>query len=364
MKRVLFLLHIAPPVHGSAIVGKYIKESEQINHTFQASYINLLASKSVNESGKINFGKLFGFVSLWIQLLKEIIHKKPALCYFALTTTGAAFYRDVLLILLLKVFKVKLVYHLHNKGISANQKYWIQQYLYQFVFKNSKVILLSKYLYSDIAQFVSKEQVRYCPNGIPETNKDLATSKPTKKVEILFLSNLIASKGILLLLAACNILKNKNLAFQCTIIGNEGDVSAEQLREKVKELNLEEFVSYDGPKYGAEKDQAYRQADIFTLPTYQECFPLVLLEASQYGLPIVSTIEGGIQEIVEDGTNGYIVPQKNIAQLASKLEILIRNEALRDKMGQAGSIRFKQYFTLKKFENRIVSILNQITSPI
>ena len=55
-----------------------------------------------------------------------------------------------------------------------------------------------------------------------------------------------------------------------------------------------------GRKYGEEKERLFRESDIFVFPTYYdiECFPLVLLEAMQYGLPCVNTDEGGIRDIV------------------------------------------------------------------
>mgnify|MGYP004256195275 CR=1 FL=1 len=59
MKKILFLLHIPPPVHGSSMVGKWIKESVLINREFDCDYLNLLASKDVGQSGEISFGKLY-----------------------------------------------------------------------------------------------------------------------------------------------------------------------------------------------------------------------------------------------------------------------------------------------------------------
>ena len=115
--KILFLLHLPPPVHGSSMVGKLIKESELINRSFQTRYLNLLISRSVDESGKTSLLKLFRFVGSWFKLFFELIKEKPNLCYFALTAKGNAFYKDVTLVFLLKLFRIKTVFHLHNKGI-------------------------------------------------------------------------------------------------------------------------------------------------------------------------------------------------------------------------------------------------------
>ena len=88
---ILFLLHLPPPVHGSSVVGLSIKESEHINQTFEGRYINLLASKKVDESGNVNIRKLFGFVGIWLKLLGELMKQKPTLCYFAPYNDGGSF---------------------------------------------------------------------------------------------------------------------------------------------------------------------------------------------------------------------------------------------------------------------------------
>ena len=72
-----------------------------------------------------------------------------------------------------------------------------------------------------------------------------------------------------------------------------------------------------GRKYEKEKEETFAKADIFAFPTYynNECFPLVLLEAMQHSLPVVSTFEGGIPDIVDEGEAGFLVAQKNAEKL-------------------------------------------------
>lgn len=364
---LLFMLHLPPPVHGSSMVGKYIRESAQINNAFTCRYINLLASKQISESGRISLTKIGGFIGLAFHLLFELLKRKPAICYFALTTTGAAFYRDVLLIALLRLFHVKRVYHLHNKGISRWQEKTFHRVLYRFVFHNADVILLSKYLYPDVQVFVQKEKVHICPNGIPNEAPVLKSQAPNKSTDvpkILFLSNLIETKGVFVLLKACSLLKQKGIPFQCDFIGGEGDITAEQFQGIVEQLDLTNQVTYLGKKFGKEKSQAFSQADIFAFPTFYECFGIVLLEAMQHELPVVSTYEGGIRDVVEENVTGYLVPQKDEHTLADKLEILIKEPSLRYKMGMAGRLKYEKEFTLDTFETKLTSILIHLSNSL
>jgi glycosyltransferase involved in cell wall biosynthesis len=364
---ILFLLHLPPPVHGSSMVGLFVKDNKFLNSDFACTFINLLASKDVAATGLFRFSKLTGFIKTFFRLFGILVFQRPSLCYFALTTTGAAFYRDFVLVLLLKTFRVKLIYHLHNKGILHFQDRFINRICYQITFKDAEVILLSQYLYDDVKAFVPLAKVHICPNGIDtgqncKSNSEITGSDNSNKYpNILFLSNLIASKGVWILLEALAQLKDKGINFTCTLIGGEGDISLKQLESKIEEHALSPRVKFIGKKHGLEKNTAFSQADIFTLPTFypKECFPLVLLEAMSYSLPIVTTYEGGIPDIVDDGISGYLVPQNDATLLSEKLEVLIQDQNLRIKMGKAANEKYCNQFTLEKFDLKIHEIINK-----
>lgn len=367
MKRILFLLHVPPPVHGSSIVGEYIKNSEIINQVFDCRYINIGTSLKVDEIGKNSIKKILRYFSILRIVLDQLFRFSPHLCYLDIAAKGPAFYKDSVIVFFVKLFGVKLVYHFHNKGIAKVHHRPLNNFLYKWLFKNSEVILLSKYLYSDIQKYVPETRVHYCPNGIPDSfqgHHELVDSynNSSKVTEILFLSNLIKSKGVFVLLDACRILHEKQISFHCSFVGGEGDIIATELQERIKRMNLESHVQYAGVKYGEEKVAVFSKADIFAFPTYynNECFPLVLLEAMQHYLPVVSTFEGGIQDIIENNETGYLIIQKDVQALAEKLELLIRNPRLRTVMGSAGRTKYEREFTLQAFELRLKSILIDI----
>ena len=363
-KNILFILHCPPPVHGSSIVGQSIKNSSKINNYFECRYINLLVSRTIDDTGKAGFLKIIRFIGVWTKLLIEIFKKKPDLCYLALTATGAAFYKDVLLIALLRIAHIKRIYHLHNKGVSKHQLNRINRILYSFVFKDADVILLSKTLYQDIKFFVPESRVSICPNGTEDAFPNFKPRfNPNKSsIKIVFLSNLIESKGVFVLLDACSLLQQKNIDFECDFIGAEGDITISQFNKKIIQQQLNSKVHYLGKKYGKEKNEILEKADIFAFPTYysNECFPLVLLEAMSAGLPVVSTFEGGIPDIVQEDVTGFVVPQRDSIALSIQLERLILNPELRYKMSNAARNKFENEFKFDIFQQRMIKILDSL----
>jgi glycosyltransferase involved in cell wall biosynthesis len=361
--KILFILHLPPPVHGSSMVGQYIKDSEIINTSFETHYINLSTSKTVDEIGKKPFVKVSRYVKILFQVIISLIKHNPKIVYLAITAKGVGFYKDFPIVLLTTLFNKKLVLHYHNKGVRKNQHRPFDNLLYHILFKNTKIILLSERLYEDISKYVKKEDVFFCPNGIQVINPEEKISPTNNSVpQILFLSNLIASKGVYELLYALKILNDNNVKFHCNFVGGVGDISLKQLNQKINNLNLQNCVSYLGKKYNDDKHKIFQSSDIFVFPTFyhNETFGLVNIEAMMFGLPVISTSEGGIPDIVQDGETGFIVDKQNPKKLAEKIKYLIENPDNAILMGKKGQEMFFKHYTLEIFEERLTHILNQI----
>lgn len=363
--KILFILHYPPPVHGAAVVGQYIKESKFINNEFQSKYFNLSTSVSIEDIGKQGLKKWFRYFGLVIRFIITGLFWRPNLVYITLTSHGLGLWKDSIIVVLCRLLRLKHVFHFHNKGVSNYvKKNKRANKLYRFVFKKANVILLSPLLYPDISNYISVNKVMYCANGIPKYPNTIIQNNIDNNsiIKLLFLSNLIESKGLWDLLDACKILLDKNINFTCDIIGGEGDISMVALENRINLLSLHDKVKYLGKKYGEEKFNAFSNSKIFIHPTHDDCFPLVLLEAMQYGLPVISTYEGAIPKIVENNKTGFLVEKKNPEELAYKIEFLINNQDLRIKMGVTGKEKFNNQFTLEIFENNLTTILKNLNN--
>lgn len=390
-KRILFIVPLPPPVHGSAMMCRYIMDSRLINDTFQCDYVNLSTSRRMDEIGKRSINKIWRFVgSYFIVLGKLLIHRYDA-CYLAITCHGIGFLKDAPFVLLCKLFGCKVIIHQHNQGMANDVGRWPYRWLFPLVYKNTTVILLSWKLYPDVEKVVKREQVTVCPNGIPDIEIDTVSQKHHNTIpHLLFLSNLIESKGVVDLLDACKILKDNGYRFICNFVGGEtNDFDARHFNEEVRKRGLDStacflgegygkhkvyqypnsnvlmhaqgrYVNYLGRSYGKEKEQILEDSDIFIFPTFNECFPLVLLEAMRHKLAIVTTDEGGITDIVTDGENGLICKKRSPQDLASKIIFLLENPSKIVEMGACGRRVYENKFVLSQFETNIAVLLERI----
>ena len=366
--RILFIMHMPPPVHGAAMVGQYIHDSKLINGEFDCHYINLTTAKNLQDIGKVGMRKLFDFFKLLKKIQHEVKVVNPQLVYVTPNACGGAFYKDFVVVQMLKRQGCQVVVHYHNKGVATRQEKWLDNVLYKRFFKGIKVILLSECLYDDVKKYVKRDDVFVCGNGIPSASIESFVSAPfdaaspeDKIPHLLFLSNLLISKGVVVLLDSLKVLKEKGYRFVCDFVGGETvEMDAAMFQAEVAKRGLEGMVVYHGRKYGKDKEAFLNAADIFVFPTFyhNECFPLVLLEAMEHGVACISTTEGGIPGIIDDGKTGFLVPKHDAVALADKIEMFIRDTDLSHKMGSAGREKFEREFTLEVFEKRIVEILN------
>jgi glycosyltransferase involved in cell wall biosynthesis len=105
-------------------------------------------------------------------------------------------------------------------------------------------------------------------------------------------------------------------------------------------------------------NQFYSLADILVLPTIteDEGFGIVLLEAMANGIPVVGSNIGGIPEVIVDGETGFLFEPSNYLDLAEKINILLNNKLLRQKMGQKGQELVKTQFSWTKIASQVKEI--------
>ena len=125
--------------------------------------------------------------------------------------------------------------------------------------------------------------------------------------------------------------------------GNEGHLL--ELQRLVHEFGLDGRVVFTGEL--ADPRPAYAAMDVFVLPSVQpEPFGGVVMEAMAMGLPVIATRVGGSLDQVAEGETGFLVPPGDPAALAAKLQTLMDDPSLRERMSRAGPVRIERHFLL------------------
>ncbi|MBN1559542.1 glycosyltransferase [candidate division KSB1 bacterium] len=167
-------------------------------------------------------------------------------------------------------------------------------------------------------------------------------------VEILSVGRLVPKKGFNFLISACARLRDTQAEFICRIVG-DGPLFTD-LARLIREADLQNHVELLGSLSAEKIVTYYERAHIFALPCVvladgdRDGIPNVIAEAMAMELPVVSSRISGIPELVVDGVTGYLKEQRDIAGVADALDLLLRNERLRNEMGAAGRRRVKAVF--------------------
>ena len=172
-------------------------------------------------------------------------------------------------------------------------------------------------------------------------NSRIKLGVDSSKVICLFVGRLTQIKRPDRLLDAIQILKEKNLEVQFIVAG-DGELSKyveDRVREEALPVKMLGWVK--------DTSEAFSSSDILVLCSDNEAVSLVLIEGSQYGLPLVSTNVGSVSDVVIDHSTGYLT-ESTPQSLADAIEKLVRDEQLRKMMGDAGKARATQYFSLER----------------
>lgn len=188
---------------------------------------------------------------------------------------------------------------------------------------------------------------------------------PTAQLRLISVGRLVEKKGHQYLLRACAKLKTNKVPFSCTIIGAGTPEEEQSLRELVEELGLTNEVTLAGAKPFAEIYTALLTHDLFVMPCVvardndRDAAPVVMVEAAATGLPIVSSLVGGVTDVVIDGVTGILVPEKDVEAIADAITLFSGNPELRWRMGLNGRCHVEQRFDVQKNARTLIRIFEE-----
>ena len=358
--KILFILQIPHPFHGASILGAIIKNSLLINEEFECEFLRNFTTPLKNNSNNI-FLKLINLFTLYKSLILKLLTEKYDLVYIEPTLARITIWKDIFITFIVKrKHKKKVIYHFFNNGIKENK--YVPEYLKNIYFENAKVILFDYKLFCNIEKYVSFKDVFILPNcsSIPLKN-EFKRNYECEKPIILFYSNIIESYDLWEIIFACKILLDRGKKFECIIVGKNYNLNLKKNEKYLVNNNLKNVIKLLKQKNNIEKEGIFRISDIYVLPTYyhDEGFPLFLLEAMQFKLPIITTDVGAISEIINNEVNGLVINKKSSVEIADNLERLIDNKQLRKSLGEKAFEKFTSNFSQEIFINNYIKILKE-----
>lgn len=205
-----------------------------------------------------------------------------------------------------------------------------------------------------------RERVYTVPNGIEPAawNPDIDGRAVREELGVPHGAPLLASvsrlfswKGQRELVKALALVRREIPDVHCWIVGADerfvhGGSFTEELRELARELGVLDRVVFTGKR--ADVPQIMAACDVYSMPSYEEPFGLVFLEAMAMKRPVAAVNNGGTPEVVEHGKSGLLSEPWNVEELARNLVTLLRDPALRARMGEHGRARVLDYFNAKR----------------
>jgi N-acetyl-alpha-D-glucosaminyl L-malate synthase BshA len=199
------------------------------------------------------------------------------------------------------------------------------------------------------AQKLCNTEVFVIPNGIDlkkfsrlskKKARDRLHMQKDAKV-LIFIGRLHKVKGIVHLIEAMKIIKEKCSKIQLLIIGD--GTERDYLKRRVRDLNLEKYINFVGRVSNNSIPDYLYASDLFVLPSFSEGFPVTILEAMASGLPILATRVRGVPEIINEGVNGFLVEPGDSHQIAEKAILILQNDNMRDRISEHNKKYVKRY---------------------
>lgn len=217
--------------------------------------------------------------------------------------------------------KIHLIYTSHN--VFTGKKL-----LLRYALKNTTVIAVGSDVEKNLTDYygIPKQQIVIIRNSVEkEEDNESCTlfERIPGHINVAFIGRLTKVKGVDVLLQAYKLAEKANPDVELHIIG-DGDKS-EEYKNLSQELRLKSVRFYG---YRKDAKQLIRQFDFLVLPSWQEGFPLTIIEAFAYGRTVIASDIPGNSEIIKDGNNGLLFTPGNYTELAEKITLLCKDSAL------------------------------------
>lgn len=367
MSSILLVGQTPPPYHGQAIAMQQL--FDQRWEGIKVRSLRMAYSHSESEVGRFRIRKIFHLISLIIKSWFILIKDRPCCLYYPPASPNRIpVIRDVLFLLLVRPLAKDTIFHYHAGGLPEYVKSlnFPLRFLSRLAFSNATlgIEISESQMHKDIFFPVKR---RICiSNGLDvPAGEQKPNEQENDKKRILFIAGLRSSKGVMDIIETAEKLRELGADFVFDVAGAwQEEETRRDFETELSSLNLNDHVILHGRVTGEEKWELYRQAYVFFFPSFYESenFPLVLIEAMAFGLPIVATNWRGIPELVVKDKTGKLCDVGSCDQFSSALNELLNNENLHKGMASLARSRYEKRYTHTAFISAMRNAFESVTN--
>ena len=269
------------------------------------------------------------------------------------TTPGRSIYVQMPIFILSLLYHKKIIVELHvgnqlNKYIDDKVFNWV-------LTRADKVVVLAyvwrRFLIDNF--FLSDEKVIVLYNPAP-----VVPAYSDKDHYVLYMAYLVENKGYDIVIEAFSKLIKKYQDWKLIIAGS-GEI--ERAKDLARQNGAEDRIEFRGWVSGSEKGDLWRHAGAYCMASYQEGFPMTVLEAWAYGTPLITTPVGGLIDVLEDGKNALVFPFGDVDELCSCFDKLFSSEELRKHLSDSSKQLVSKMFTMEVISKEIESFYDSLS---
>jgi len=359
---ILLVGQTPPPYHGQAVVSAMLLDHDWKD--LEVERLRMSYSDTIDEVGKAGVGKIIHLLGLILKTWWIALSKRPRILYYLPASANKVpVIRDIIYLGLVRWLFPRTVFHYHAGGLpeyleTAGLLGKVAQKIYS---KADLSVEICRTEHSPGRIFGAK-QTKYIANGldvelVPRSRPDDAEAR------VLFLGALNEGKGVLDVIRATQLGRANRSQFHVHMVGAW---ASEEFREEaemlIAEKELENTIQFPGPISGNEKWQAYADADLFVFPSHyqSENFPLVLIEAMAFGLPIVSTTWRGIPQLVGNSGAAILCDINSPEQYADAIEDVLKNSDRRQQIIESARKHYENNYTREKFVGAMEEVFREV----
>jgi glycosyltransferase involved in cell wall biosynthesis len=332
-------LMIGTSINGRGGIATVLQVTKD-HHFFEQTNTILLAS---HKTAKLPAGldRLYVFCTLMLKVIYFGLFYKLGVVHVHMASRGS-YTRKSKIIRLAKFFGAKTIIHLHGGGFKEfyqSNDGRKKHILDTFNMADKVIVLSSQWLEWVNTIMIDKTKSCVVYNAVPEV---VLPEKKSKQPIILFLGRLGHRKGVEDLINAFAKISAKFPDAQLHL-GGDGDLPTYQAQ--ASSLGVSEQVKFLGWVAGETKNQCLADATIYCLPSYNEGFPMGVLEAMSAEVAVVASTAGGIPDAITDKKEGLLIEAGDVDALSIALTTMLEDHNSRAKYVAAAKAKFKNNFS-------------------